>query len=60
MSTSSEREGRLLSLSRKLGHELDEDFYLVSLALYFIKMVFRKDRTTLEIMLECVKCWQPI
>jgi hypothetical protein len=60
MSTSSEREGRLLSLSRKLGHELDEVFYLVSLALYFTKMVIRKDRTTLEIMLECVKWWPPI
>ena len=26
MSNSSEREGRLRSLSRKLGYELDEDF----------------------------------
>ena len=26
MSNSSEREGRLDNLSRKLGHELDEDF----------------------------------
>jgi hypothetical protein len=26
MSSSSEREIRLLNLSRKLGHELDEDF----------------------------------
>jgi hypothetical protein len=26
MSSSSEREGRLESLSRKLGYELDEDF----------------------------------
>ena len=26
MSSSSEREGRLDNLSRKLGHELDEDF----------------------------------
>ena len=54
MSNSSEREGRLDNLSRKLGHELDEDFRRAGDKLKdFLIRDFDKEMALADIFVDC-------